>query len=372
MQEIRMPQKVDTFDRLIRDPKVRAHRWRLNVPESVGEGRRRRLFFLSEGEAKEAREALLRQRQAAGGAVDLVGRLAARGISVAQALQFALERMPKTEVRTVDEAVPLFLASRRRANCRQRYLDNLASQLGIFRKKFGRKLVDAIVTGELDLFVERFNTPKTRVNYVITLQAFFNFNVGQGWCSESPAAKLIRPTLDEVPTKILTPAEVEEKLVLLRDVRFDIVRPAALLQLYGGVRRSEAPHIVWGDIRDSFLRLEKTKIRKKRAVELCQNLLAYLAQVTGPLTARVLAPPNIEYRPDDTRPIEDWYSAQLADLGLEKNILRHTAITYRDALTGDHADTASWAGNSVGIVEEHYRGAATRRDAEKFYALSLV
>lgn len=367
-----MPQKVDASERLIRDPKVRAHRWRLNVPESFGDGTRERRYFLSEGEAKEAREALLRQRAAAGGAVDLVEQLRVRGVSVGQALQFALDRMPRNESKTVDEAVPLFLASRVRANCKPRYIDNLTSQLGIFQKKFGRKPTDAVAADALEIFVEGRGRPKTRVNYVITLRAFFNFCVAQGWASESPAVGLVQPKLDEVPVRILSVPEVEGHLATLSVACFDAIRPAALLQLFAGVRRSELPHIVWQDIRDGYLRLEKTKIRKKRAVALPDNLRAYLAQAAGPAAARLLSPPDFTYDINETRPIEDWYSAQLADLGFEKNVLRHTAITYRDAHTGNHADTASWAGNSVGIVEEHYRGAATKADAEKFYALRLV
>lgn len=366
-----MPQKVDEREKLIRGP-GRAHRWRLNVPASANNGARQRLFFLSEADAKAQREALLRQRSAAAGAVDVVAKLAERGVSVAQALQFALSRMPAKGSVGIAEAIEAFLTSRRRANCRERYVDNLDSQLGIFVEECGVKNVDAYTADDLEDFVDERGSPKTRINYIITLQAFFSFSVHEGWCGESPAADLVRPKLDEVPVRILSVPEVEGILVRLRESRFDVVRPAALLQLYAGVRRSEAPHIVWGDVRDAFLRLEKTKIRKKRAVDLSVNLLAYLTQVAGPLTARVLAPPDFLYAPDDTRPIEDWYSAQLADLGLQKNVLRHTAITYRDALTGNHADTASWAGNSVGIVEEHYRGAATRKDAEKFYALSLL
>ena len=75
----------------------------------------------------------------------------------------------------------------------------------------------------------------------------------------------------------------------------------------------------------------------------------------------------------DTRKLEDAYTQRLdlissaASVVLPKNVLRHTAITYRHALTGNLNETALWAGNSPGIIEQHYRGAATKADAIKFY-----
>ena len=56
-------------------------------------------------------------------------------------------------------------------------------------------------------------------------------------------------------------------------------------------------------------------------------------------------------------------------MSVPKNAIRHTPITYRVVNTGDVSGTAFWAGNSPRVIERHYLGAATKADAQKFYAL---
>jgi hypothetical protein len=51
------------------------------------------------------------------------------------------------------------------------------------------------------------------------------------------------------------------------------------------------------------------------------------------------------------------------------NGARHSAITYRVALTGDVARVALESGNSPGVVHQHYRGLATETDARAFFAI---
>jgi hypothetical protein len=105
-----------------------------------------------------------------------------------------------------------------------------------------------------------------------------------------------------------------------------------------------------------------------------ETLLAWLKPFRG-RTGRIFAPEDIEFNPKDTRNLEDVYTLRLlrvaaeAKVALPRNVLRHTAITYHDALTGDLAGSASWAGNSTRVIEQHYRGAATKDDALRFYGL---
>jgi hypothetical protein len=109
-------------------------------------------------------------------------------------------------------------------------------------------------------------------------------------------------------------------------------------------------------------------------VETCDALLAWLAPFRS-RTGRIFEPEDVVFDPDDTRNVEDSYTYRLsqvaaaAKLELPKNVLRHTAITYRDAKTGDLAGTAAWAGNSPKVIEDNYRGAATKDDASRFYAI---
>lgn len=379
--QIRPPVKIDAQGRVITNPKTAAYRWRLNIPASITGTKKERRFFKTESEAKEFSQSLKTARETAG--TDLLARLKARGMSVADAIEYALRHAPKKGSATVAEACKAYIDSRRSENCKERYLANLESQLDFFEADFGNRLVDSISKADLERFIagltakdgETPAAPKTRINFIITLTALFNHAVSEGWRGENPASKIRRPALDEVVTAILSPAEAAKLLKVGSGSEFQDIFPAMVIQLFAGPRRSEIPHITWDSIKDNYLRLDRTKVRKKRSVELSSTLLTWLAPYAANRTGRVFAPANVVFDAKDTRKIEDAYTYRLeqvgskAEVALPKNVLRHTAITYRHALTGDLEGTATWAGNSPRIIEQHYRGAATKADASTFYAL---
>ena len=376
---IRDPVKVDARGKVITG-KGAAHRWRLNVPASITGTAKQRLFFRTESAAKAHRDSLLAVRKAAG--EDLLTRLKERGMSVEQAIGYALKHAPKAKPVTIEKAVAGFLASRERANCKPRYLANLKSQLSQVVAEFRDATTDTITKAQIERFLtdltgkdgETPASPKSRINFIITLTALFNFALEEGWRGENPASKIRRPELDEVVTAILTPEQAKELIDEANKPENLDVLPALLVQLFVGPRRSEIPHLTWDLIKDRYLRLDITKVRIKRAVELPEVLLKWLAPYRK-TEGRIFAPTDVRFDPKDTRPIEDSYTYRLgqiavaAKLSLPKNVLRHTAITYRVASTGDINEAALWAGNSVKVIREHYLGAATKDDAAKFYAL---
>jgi len=270
---IRDPVKVDADHKVI-SGKGEAHRWRLNVAASITGTTKKRLFFKTETAAKAHRDALLEVRKAAGD--DLLVRLKERGMSVAQAINYVLKHAPRTKPVIIEKAVAAFLASRKAANCKPRYLANLKSQLTQVEIEFKGVLVDTITKAQLERFIADLTgkdgdtpaSPKSRINYIITLTALFNFAVEEGWRGETPTAKIRRPELDEVLTSILSPAQARSLIEEASKPENRDVLPALLVQLIAGPRRSEIPHITWELIRDSHLRLDKTKVRIKRAVEL--------------------------------------------------------------------------------------------------------
>jgi site-specific recombinase XerD len=376
---IRDPVKVDAKKRVI-SGKGEAHRWLLNVPASITGKTKERLFFRTETAAKSRRDTLLEARKAAGD--DLLVKLKERGMSVAQAINYALKHAPRATPVTIEKAVAAFLASRKAANCKPRYLANLKSQLAQVETEFKGVMVDTITKAQVQRFIGDLTgkdrdtpaSPKSRINYIITLTALFNFAVEEGWRGDTPTSKIRRPELDEALTSILSPAQTKKLIEEASKPENHDVFPALLIQLFAAPRRSEIPHITWDLIRDSYLRLDKTKVRIKRAVELPQVLIDWLAPYRK-TQGRVFAPVDVHFDPKDTRPIEDSFTyrlgqvAEIAEISLPKNVLRHTAITYRVASTGDINSTALWAGNSVKVIREHYLGAATKDEAMTFYAL---
>ena len=212
---IRDPVKVDVSGKVITG-KGAAHRWRLNVPTSITGTAKQRLFFRTESAAKAHRDSLLSVRKAAG--EDLLTRLKERGMSVEQAIGYALKHAPKAKPVTIEKAVVAFLSSRERANCKPRYLANLKSQLSQVVAEFRDATTDTISKGQIERFLadltgkdgETPASPKSRINFIITLTALFNFALEEGWRGENPASKIRRPELDEVVTAILTPEQAKE------------------------------------------------------------------------------------------------------------------------------------------------------------------
>ena len=114
---IRPPVRIDVNKRVIpvHDKETRVWRWRLNVPASITGTRKERLFFRTEREAKKHAEDLLTAQQAAG---DLTEKLRKRGMSLTDAISYALKHAPKAEPVTVTEAIDQSIRSGKSANCK--------------------------------------------------------------------------------------------------------------------------------------------------------------------------------------------------------------------------------------------------------------
>ena len=377
---IRPPVKVDQNKRLIRSPNGRAKCWRLNVPASLNAGKKRRLFFKTEKEAKDHGAALLEAHVAV--SVDLIGQLKKRGLTISGAIQYALRHAPIVGEVELSEACSKFLESRKAKNCKPRYLAVLKSDLDAFEDEFRGRRLDSLSKADVERYLASLTskdgetpaTPKTRRNVLTSINALMNFAVEQGWRGENPAGKIPKPILDAVRPEILLPEQVALLLEAASGAEFADIFPAVLLQLFAGPRRSELPHLEWGHIRDRYLRLDLTKTRQPRAVELPETLQLWLAPFAR-RKGRILQPIGVGFDPKDTRGVEDAYTYRVSQLAaaakvpLSKNVFRHTAITYREAATSDLLATARWAGHTAAVLERHYRGAATRADAEKFYSL---
>jgi site-specific recombinase XerD len=377
---IRPPVKVDQNKRVIRSPNGRAHWWRLNVPASLNGGSKLRLFFKTEKDAKAHAEGLLEAHTAV--SPDLLGQLRTRGMTISDAIRYALKHAPLVASVDLESACVKFHASRRAKNCKPRYLAVLKSDIDSFEEEFPGRTVDSLSKSDIERYLASLTakdgetpaSPKTRRNVLASVSAFLNYAVEEGWRGENPALKIAKPILDATRPAILLPDQVEKLLEAASRPEFADIFPAVLLQLFAGPRRSEIPHLTWDHIKDRYLRLDLTKTRDPRAVEMPEALLQWMATLT-PRAGRILALKDVNFDPRDTRGVEDAYTyrvsqlAEVAKVVLPKNVLRHTAITYREALTNDLLSTARWAGHTAEVLERYYRGAATRADAEKFYSL---
>lgn len=396
MIRIRPPVKVDERGVVIRDANQRAYRWRLNVPASVA-GKKKRLFFETEKAAKEKREDLLRNRE--GLSTATVRNLAQAGMTVEDAIRFALAHAPRVNVTVATLADEFRTYREQHLGVSARYLTNLAGYLAKIREAFGKDLLFEVSEARVVAFLGTLRgrggvvqaSPDTRNRYLETFVALFNFALQKGYITQSPLRNTKKAIADDEDIQFLSVEEAEKILRALERPEHGEVAPAAMIQLYAGVRRAEVPHLRWELLGDKYLRLDRVKRgTHKRPVELPAPLLTWLAPYRK-AEGFIFVPTGVDADREAKhvtdraerekaamiamRRLEDAYTVRLnqvaraAGLQLSKNVLRHTAITMRLNETGDLPATARWAGNTPGVLEKHYLGFSSPDDAARFYAI---
>lgn len=387
-----LPVKVDSQLRVITGPH-KAYRWKLELPSSFTGTIRQRLYFSTEAEAKSKRLELIEGKGALG--VDQQTKLSRRGMSVEDAVNFALRHAPVVSNLTVGNLLDQFVSHRiNEVKVGQRYAATLQSYCVKIRDALGADQVHDLTRTKIRKFLDSLTSRdgtasasvRTRNHYLETLRALFAFGRQEGLLSASPTDGISTAKTDPAHVAVLSLDEVQKLLNVVTAPEHSDVAPAVLLQLFAGPRRSEIPHITWQIILDKYLRLDKVKRgTRNRPVELPQVLLDLLAPYRRS-SGYVFNPAGVQgsgknhtsnsaARHSDTRDIEDAYAwrlsivARQAGVELRKNVLRHTAITMRVNSTGDIAATSRWAGNSPAVVFSNYLGAATPDDAKRFYAL---
>jgi site-specific recombinase XerD len=389
---IAMPVKVDAKFRIISGPQ-KAYRWKLDVPASFTGTTRKRLYFRKESEAKAKRLEFLQRKEKVG--TDHNSELSRRGLSVEEAVAFALKHAPIISDLTVARLLEQFVAHRQNeVKVSDRYAATLQSYCVRISSALGQQQVHTLNRATIRKFLEELKardgkspaSVSTRNHYLETLRAVFSFARHEGFMSTSPCDGIHTAKADPTPTSVLTLEEVQSLLEVAASPEHSEVAPALLLQLFAGPRRSEIPHITWDILLGKYLRLDKVKRGTlQRPVEMPDALLAWLAPYRR--TEGYVFDPQGVCRDDGgkeaasvsgharTRKIEDAYAwrleviARQSGVKLPKNVLRHTAITMRVNFTGDVAATSRWAGNSPAVVFSNYLGAATPEDAKRFYAL---
>lgn len=161
---------------------------------------------------------------------------------------------------------------------------------------------------------------------------------------------------------MFTPAQLRK---LLDAAREDLV-PFLAIGAVAGFRVSEIQSLDWSDIHfgpenERFIEVKSAlaKTGARRLAPLSDNLAAWLAPLrsVGPV-----APTG-----------EMWRQATRLgrELGIvwPRNALRHSAISYRVALTGDVNRVALESGNTRGIIFKHYYQFVTRTAASQWFEI---
>jgi integrase len=194
------------------------------------------------------------------------------------------------------------------------------------------------------------------------------------WCVRqdylSPTHRLIeadamqKEQLDTAATDFYRPAELHGLLESAEGP----VRAIIALQGLAGLRLEETLRLTWENVFGIPGHIEITaqnaKTRRRRLVEICPALAAWLEPFRG-MAGRVWNQPT---------GINGYMRAfvrlrESLKIPSRRNGLRHGFCSFHFAFHSNENLTAAQAGNSPAMIHAHYKGLATRAEAEKWFGV---
>lgn len=254
----------------------------------------------------------------------------------------------------LDGAVDLREASRR----------NLRYRVRMFASEVGDVRLEDVTPERMESWLDsRKASAVTRDNDRRAIARFF------AWCVERPQRFLVANPVREV--RVAKPERGEPQIYPLRTVmrilaaarRFRGGRflKFVVLQLFGGLRPTEALRFRDDQLVDGHVRIEgrQSKTGRARTIEADPVLLAWLR----------LCPDGPASDPQKSKLL--W--GELKRLARIKTWipdgLRHTALSHLFRRCGSFGLVAEHAGNSESVIREHYQAKTTAAESEAFWRL---
>jgi integrase len=138
-----------------------------------------------------------------------------------------------------------------------------------------------------------------------------------------------------------------------------------------GLRTAEILRLTWQDVFRVPGHIEitagKSKTRQRRLVEVCPALAAWLEpfrSFTGKVCSITAASVDVIWQQQFLKLCDD------AKVSRKRNGLRHAFCSFHFAAHANENLTASQAGNSPAMIHAHYKGLATKAEAEKWFTVA--
>jgi integrase len=280
----------------------------------------------------------------------------------------------------ISEAVEEFIAIRKplteakagkRAQLSKNYAYMVSLWLRDFAKTFPASAVCDLGKEHLNLFMRKSgsHSPKSRNHYRGAVKMFLTWCVKRDYLS--PAHRLFEA--DSMATEAADTPELEyyrpEELKAMLDRAgenpdFKELLPVIALGGLAGLRLEEILRLEWADIwrvpGHVEIKAQKAKTRSRRLVEVCPALAAWLEpyrEFSGAIFAR-----SKDMFHETFGRLRDSLKIQA-----RRNGLRHAFCTYHFAAHANENLTAAQAGNSPAMIHAHYKGLATKAEAEKWF-----
>ena len=341
-------------------------------------GKRRRLFFRSRGEAELELRRLKIKRTREGEeslgipdtlrleARDCASALAPFGKTIRQATDFYLEHLEAANRSiTVNSLVKEFQASRVRACASSSHLVDLRHRLGQFCASFGEVPVRTLTTRSIEDWLHaRPLGPTSKNNYQLRLSTLFNYGIRRNYLSANPVSPIERIKVVDQPPEIFRPEELQ---ALLNTAPADLV-PMLVIGAFAGLRTAELLRLDWSDVdlASGFVHVgaAKSKTARRRLVPIAPNLAEWLTPYVKrrgklyPCSAAL-------YHKQSAK------AAKAAGLAhWPSNGLRHSFASYHLAAYQNAPELSLYMGHTAPqMLFAHYREVVRPHEAARYWAI---
>jgi len=309
--------------------------------------------------------------------VEASGKLGGRTMS--EAVEGYVRTIATVKRKDISAAVEEFIqlnelrtrtAGGQRAQLSSEYFYNLSIQLRRFAATFPSTSLCDLTKQHLDTFVNSLNdfSAKTRNHYRTAVRQFLQWSVRKDYLPMTHRlgeADGLRPEhANTAEVKFYTPRELAALLASADDT----LRPLIAIGGLAGLRRSELLHLDWADVWRVPKHIEitagKSKTRQRRLVEICPALAAWLEPFRTLTTGKLWNLHQTKFQRDSIELCKE------AAVTRKANGLRHSFCSYHFALHANENLTAQQAGNSPVMIHAHYKGLATKAEAEKWFQVA--
>jgi len=289
------------------------------------------------------------------------------GRSLTSAVEFYIQHNKMiVESHTVNETIAALLDQQEKKNRRPTTISTSKNRLEKFASWFGKNGGDIAIfnTKSIQGWLDHMGfTPATEIAYLRELNHLFTFAVKRGWRDGNPVANIEKPIVDRKANGILSVEDVGRLLEASKE--FEGASDWLAVQLFCGLRPSEADRLKWGDISEAGIHVKSAvaKTHEERYIVMSMNLREWL--LSGCESDSLLV----------GRKNGSKIRKKLSEsLGIEwhHDCLRKTFCSYHLAMYDKPELTASIMGHvrGVALMYRHYRVPVQKEEAKKYWEIN--
>jgi integrase len=212
-------------------------------------------------------------------------------------------------------------------------------------------------------------SPKSRNDRRAAVSMFMRWCARQDYLPQThrlfEADAMQKEIVETAETEFYRPNELQEFLTNADADLFPVIALGGL----AGLRVEEIMRLEWADVWcvEGHIQISarNAKTRQRRLVKMCSPLAQWLntyREKTGSIWGKGANQYQIEF----------GKLREKLKIPARRNGLRHAFCTYHFALYANENLTAQQAGNSPAMIHQHYKGLATKAEAEKWFAVMPV